>query len=466
MPTPDSLLVPLHGQRGQVLLGVVILFTVIVVTVVVGLAGPILSQVHMTNNLQQSKQSYYTAESLAEDLAYRFRTGKQVSASETLSMGNTEATANVTTEGGQQHIRADGDLNDLIRSVYIILSQGSGIAFNYGTQTGNGGFIMSNNAGVNGNVYSNGNITGSNGSFVIGTAVAASSVAQSADQVNDTPLPPSDSITFGNANGTQDLAQRFQISVDAPANNVSVYIRKVGSPSNATVRITSDNGGSPAATSLTSATLSAAQVTSSYGWVTVVLPTGVSLLSDATYWIVIDASTNSSNYYVLAANTNYTNGQAKIGRYGNTWSDTFPVGLDGYFRFYIGGQTSTISGLTVGQVDIGDAWAHTVTGSTIAGTNYCQNGSGNNKECDTSKADPGPQPYPVSEGNIAEWKAAAAGGTVYAGDKTISTPTSMGPAEITGDLTVNATLTLTGVVYVHGTISISNNQQVIIDSSF
>ena len=358
-----------------------------------------------------------------------------------------------------------------MRTWKIPLTQGPGLAFNYGTQSGNGGFIIANNAGVHGNVYSNGNITGSDGnganaSFVSGTVVAANSISTTTDQVNDTPSTPSDSITFGNANGTQDIGQSFQISTDAPANSVSFYVKKNGSPSNATVRITGDDGGQPDDASITSATLSASQVTTSYDWVTVTFPTGVSLIEGTDYWLVIDASGNSNNHYILGANSSYANGEALIGQYNGSWNATSPYGLDGYFRLYIGGRTSTISDVRVGESGLGDAWAHTVTGSTIEGNNFCQSGSGNNKACDTASGDPSPQGYPVSDGNIAEWKVAAAAGEIISGNKTITASSTLGPAEITGDLDIRATLTLTGVVYVHGMIKTANNDKIRLDSSF
>ena len=458
---------PMLDQRGQVLMVVVILFTTLLTIVVVGLVAPIMTQLQLARTAQNSKQSYYATESLAEDMAYRLRTGKEVSANETLTVAGAEVEASVTSEGGTQHITAYGDNQDLVRAVHIQLSQGEGFAFNYGTQTGNGGFVISNNAGVYGNVYSNGDIIGANAAFITGTAVAASSIAQTADQVNDAPTTPPNDISFGNANGTQDVTQSFIVSTAAPANSVSFFIRKVGTPSNATIRITTDNGGLPADSELGTATLNAAQVTSSFGWVTVVFPPGISLIPETTYWIVMDASTNGNNYYSLAANINtYGNGVAKVGRYGTSWGDTSPSGLDGYFKFYIGGQSATISTLVIGEYGEGDAWAHVVSNSTIEGTNYCETGSGNNKGCDTSREDPPPQPFPISDGNIDEWKAAAAGGTVLVGDRTISDPTSLGPGEITGNLTIDSTLTLTGVVYVHGNVYLGNNNQVRLDTAF
>src|SRR3989344_256361 len=155
-------------EAGQVLIAVVILFTAIV-----GLVSPILSQVQMAKNLQQSKQSVFAAESLAEDMVYRFKTGKHVSASESLEVGGAEATASVTTESGAQHITAIGNTDDAIGSVRITLSLGTGIAFNFGVQAGEGGFYLDNTSSVSGNVYSAGPVVGAGGNIIRGDVVSS-----------------------------------------------------------------------------------------------------------------------------------------------------------------------------------------------------------------------------------------------------------------------------------------------------
>ncbi len=160
-------------EKGQVLIAVVILFSAILTTVVVGLVSPILGQVQISRNLQQSKQSFFVAESLAEDITYRFKTGKSVSASESLTLAGAEASANITTAGGTQQITVDGDVNSLARSVYIELSQGSGIAFHYASQAGLGGFDLKNSSGITGNVYSEGPVIGAGGNIIGGDVVSS-----------------------------------------------------------------------------------------------------------------------------------------------------------------------------------------------------------------------------------------------------------------------------------------------------
>ncbi|HVB20153.1 MAG TPA: choice-of-anchor R domain-containing protein [Candidatus Paceibacterota bacterium] len=354
------------------------------------------------------------------------------------------------------------------------------VSFRYGIQTGAGGFVLSGGATINGSVYSNGNINATTGVHITGSAVAADPPAVSADQVNDSPsissCTSSTCITFANTTATQDVAQSFKISTAVPLNNIQFYLKKVGAPSDAVVRIVTDNGGSPGTNLLMSSTLSAATVTANFGWVTVTMPSTPVLSPSQTYWIVIDASSNSSKYYILGANTGgYVNGTAKIGKYGGTWSATTPAGLDGYFKLYLGGGTSMIGGNTyatgvyIGTTASDSAWAHTVMGATVTGPLYCQSGSYTNKACDTSQPDPTPQPLPLSDNNIQDWKNEAAAGGVITGDYTVGyAGATLGPKEITGNLLVDGggTLTVSGTLWVQGTITVSGGGKVVLASSY
>src|SRR3989344_5946789 len=254
-------------EAGQVLIAVVILFTAILTTVIVGLVSPILSQVQMAKNLQQSKQSVFAAESLAEDLAYRFKTGKQVSASESLEVGGAEATASVTTGGGMQTITVNGDYFDLERSITISLSQGSGIAFNYGLQAGNGGISLTGGSSIEGNVYANGSIDAINAT-ISGTVVAADSVDATIAANNDSPSTPTNSINFRNVSASQDFAQSFQVSTSSPLNMMRLYMKRVGWPSDITVRLVTNSGSSPSTNNISigDVGIDPGQVTSAQGW--------------------------------------------------------------------------------------------------------------------------------------------------------------------------------------------------------
>ncbi len=458
----------IYNQKGSALLITMVLFVAISLSIGMGLIAPVIRANRIATNNLESKRGYSLAESGLEDAFYRIKNNKQIDASEVLVLGSRSVTTAITSIGSTQKlITATGDANNRLRNVAMTLSAGTGAIFHYGTQAGQGGISFSNNAGLYGSLYSNGSIQGSNGAFITGTVYAANSPALSANQQNTTPVPPTQSITFGSANASQDLAQSFQLSEDGLANKVQLYIKKVGSPSSATVRLVRDNGGSPGTTTLATGTLNATLVTTAYGWINVAFSSSTPfLVAGVSYWIVIDGSTNTNNYYTIGANTSYTSGLAKIGQYGSSWNATTPSGLDAYFQFYLGGFNSSIDNIVVGTNGIGDARAHTITNSIIAGSLFCQTGSGNNKSCNTSHPDPAPQSLPISDSNIASWKSDAEAGGVINGNYTISTPTTLGPKKIVGDLIVDSTLTIANTIWVTGNIIINIGSTVKLASSF
>ena len=453
-------------QQGSALIIVMVLFVALSLSIGTGLVAPVLRANRIATNTLESKRSYFIGESGVEDVVYRLMTGKTVSSTETLVLGSQTATTTVTDiAGGGKQIQGIGISNTRTRTIGATVSKGQGAAFYYGMQTGQGGITMSNGSGVVGNVYSNGSITGSG--YVTGSAVSANSAALVADQQNGSGAPLY-TLVFGNATATQDVAQSFQVSTTEVGNKIRLYIKKTGAPSNLTIRITSDNNGNPATTSLATGSLAASLVSTTYGWVDVPLSSNPLLTAGTTYWIVVDGSASASNYYSIGANTSYANGGAKIGQYSSSWSATTPSGLDIYFEVYLGGLQGLISGITVGTGTTGNAYAHTVTNSTIRGTNYCQTGTGNNKTCNTSLADPTPVAMPVSEQNIQDWKDAALAGGVYNGNYTVSGSATLGPMKITGNLSVtnNATLTVTGTLWVQGNITASNNGTIKLSSAY
>lgn len=292
-----------NNQKGAAMLVSVIFFIFISLAILTGLTSPIVREFRNTTDLIRSRQSFVLSESGVEDVYYRYKTAKVVTASESLTLDNNTVVTTTTDSGfNQKTITGLGDVSSRQRKTEIRITPGDGIAFNYGIQTGQGGFYMSNNSGINGNVYSNGLISGAPGAYISGTAVAAGS--------------------------------------------------------------------------------------------------------------------------------------------------------------------GTISNLVVGSGTTGNAWAHTVTSSTVYGNLYCQTGSGNNKLCNTSQGDAPTTSYPVTDQMIADWKADAELGGTVTGNLTISSPTSLGPKKITGNLIINKDLTITGTIYVMGNITTGNNVNVSLSSSY
>jgi len=468
----------INYQSGQALIIATLLFTIVAAVVIGSFVAPIVRTTKTTQDLVAGDRGYFLSESGAEDVAYRLKNAISVSPSEILTLDGNTVTTDITTTSEGKTISSVGNWQNRFRNLELKLTAGEGVAFNYGIQTGNGGFVLNGGSRVNGNVYANGPIVATNGVIITGSAVAADSVALSADQINDSPSTPPNNVVFGDANVTQDWAQSFQLSTSGQINKVEFYLKRTSNaPADATVRLVSDSAGSPSTSVLASGSLLAGNVGVGYTWVPVVFSSNPQLTAGTTYWLVIDATSNSSKYYTIGANSGvYANGTGKIGRYSSSsWSDTSPVGLDSYFKFYLGGTASTIGGSTyvggvvIGSGGVGDAWANNVIGASVAGNLYCQTGSYNNKACDTSRNSPPTQPMPISEATIQAWKDEAQAGTTIPGNYTVGwAGTTTGPAYITGNLLVNGggTLTLSGTVYVQGTITTTGGGKIKLASSY
>ncbi|MFZ2048731.1 MAG: hypothetical protein WAV25_00275 [Minisyncoccia bacterium] len=97
--------------------------------------------------------------------------------------------------GGSVTIKSVGTSNADPNAKRIIVSKistGTGVTFHYGVQSGIGGFIMGGNSTVNGNVYSNGDIIGGNGSSITGNANAVGTITNVTTGTSQTGVLPQD----------------------------------------------------------------------------------------------------------------------------------------------------------------------------------------------------------------------------------------------------------------------------------
>jgi len=457
----------MQKNGGQVIMGALLLFLTISITVLVGIATPVAIQVRTAADFLQSKQGYVSADVLNEEALYRLNKGRALPSSIVLSFNDSTSTALITDVNGSKQIIATGISGAFTRLSKSVFSQGEGLSIPYALQAGTGGIALSGSATINGNVISNGPITGSGVPRINGFAYAAKQNEQVPVFINS-----SASITatsFGTVNASQDIAQSFTLSTSTPLTKIMIYIKKVGSPADAHVRIVNNSSGSPAGSSglIVSSTLNSTQVTGQYGWVPITIPTA-NLLPGNTYWLILDRPQNSAqNYYVLGTTNGntYTGGLMKQGRYNvsNSWS-AVNSNLDFSFELYHGGNSSI-----AGAIVSGNASAYSVTYASVSGTLYCQYGNGNNKQCNTASSTPASLAYPFSETNIVNWKAEATAGGVYTGNLTLNNiaATTTGPLKIVGNLTITdaARMNIRGNIYVTGNVTLAGDTDLVIDSS-
>jgi len=175
----------------------------------------------------------------------------------------------------------------------------------------------------------------------------------------------------------------------------------------------------------------------------------------------------SFGYGVQSGTGGFVIGNAIV--YGNVYSNGNITGANGATitgSAFAAGTSGVIDNIDAGQEGVGDIRAHTVANSTVAGNLYCQTGTNNNKLCNTSEADPDVIDMPITQAMIDEWKLHAEEGGTIAGNLTVSSPTTLGPKKITGNLVINADLTVTGTIYVAGNITTNNGARVSLSSSY
>ena len=469
-------------NSGAAMLIAVIFLMFISLAIMAGLIVPSVREYKIASENVNTKKSYFLAESGVEDAFYRILNNKPITSSETINLDSNSTTTTITSNGSQREIVSLGNVLNYQRKVDITLLSGASESFGYGLQVGQGGVDLQSSSGINGNVYANGSIVGSSSSFISGTAVSANSPALNLDQSHKE--GNGWSINNNTTQDYPDLAQSFKLSASNPVNKVSLYLKKGGNPYGAIIKIVNDSNGSPGTIIYASGELHPALLLSSYYWVDISFTTHPLLYADTTYWIVLDNILASYyDYYSWVGTTGgqgYGNGIGKRGTLGGSWSDTYPVGQDLYFKIYTGGTNGLIQGsslsqynqLNVGTDGTGSARAHEINYTKIGGTGnlYCHTGGSNNKSCTTSEADPEYIPFPISDGDIDNWKNEASAGGTYEG--TYNTPSygtsSIGPKLINGNLNVTGsnTLYITGTLWVKGNITVSGSAKIVLDPSY
>lgn len=200
---------------GYAMLTAMIFFLAGSLAILSGVATPTINEIRLTRELVESKSSYSLAEGLIEDVVHRLKHGTTISDTETLLEGNTSVSAAISDISGGKSIRSVGNTNDLIRNINVDLVEGDGVAFNYGVQADVGGIILENFSSVNGNVYSNGSITGTNNNSLRGDAISVGASGL-IDGVNITGSAYAHSINDSTIDGD---AYYFDVFTDSTAAN-------------------------------------------------------------------------------------------------------------------------------------------------------------------------------------------------------------------------------------------------------
>jgi len=489
----------MNNKKGQTLFAVVV-FLGIIFIFSIGLLAYVMNNRLVSNRMYNSMRALNIAEAGANkaiwclnntDVCGEGYTG------ETTNFGAGEYTTTLTSTVNGYTVRSTGTVQNISKTIKVGISDqpvASDASFHYGVQVGAGGLIMDNNAEIFGNVYSNGSITAGANAKIHGSTYVAGGTALNSDQQQT--LNSSD-FEVGRTSSQTDVAQSFKAGETNVLNKISLYLKKVGSPSNATIYIVNDNNGDPDTTPLTSGALTASLVTTDYSWIDVTFSSCPALTYDNIYWIVFDVgASNTNKYWLLGSHDNegYGNGE---GKYTYRWDvdDWNSAGADFGFKTWMGGIVTKITGLTVpyisgnivhantienadisadtkckimdsttvaGNIECGDVDNATVAGnvtaknvinSTISGDLTCKTENNNNVTgstyCPTEVTPPDnlpPQNMPISEAQIEDWKNIAKVYNIPSEDCTDGTYSPVdyinGPVWVNGDITIDNGVTV------------------------
>ncbi len=469
------------GQKGQVMILSIIVLAVVMVSTLVTIGG---AQLYFSNANYAAGAEKATAlaeAGLDKSIESLNKTGGSYGGEEEIVLGDGSFSVRLTTkDAATKVIESTGYIPNksspkVKRTIKVQASKGVGVAFVYGIQVGEGGLELGNSNTVIGSIYSNGNITMNNSNTITGDAWVAGGPSPIADQQTDCEGVNCQDFSFGKIVDGQDrldIAQSFKPSTTNTINKVSIKIKKIGAPPDVTVRILRDDNGKPDKNQvLATGTLYSSLVTTNYGWIDVTFDSTPILSANNTYWMMIDTSSSSSNYWSWQNDLaqSYTGGVP-------TWSPNWSTGNPSWnlfsgdlsFKTFMGGVPTSIRGGSSDKVNgtvhantiddltiVGDAYFQTITRSTVLGTQH------------PGSADPPPKVFPISDANITQWKNDAASAGVTTGD--ISSCVSfLGPGKIIGNVSFNnsCTVTVKTPIWITGNFLLNNSNTLKLDASF
>src|SRR3989344_2041647 len=488
-------------NKGQVVILTAMFSLVISVLIISVISSPVVSQMKMNKNLFKAKESFYISESGNEDIVYRIKNGQSILGQEDLVFSNGIAQTTVTDLGnGIKEILTVGDVNNRIRKIKTKIQTTSGVSFNYGLFTGQGGIEMENNTRINGSIYSNGSIEGARNVMIAGDVYVAPRPATTTNIKWET---NNEDFIFGKYVGSEQRVDTMQSFVTTTSGlrifKVSLHLKKVGSPANLSVKIVKDKNGVPDKNNvIAEGSLLSSLIGTNYSFMDVGFNSNPEITANQIYWIISDTTRDDTNYFVWGMDnaSGYTGGTAK---YSTDWTKGSFINIAGDldFQVWTGDENSlgvldtVIVGDGVGGVFpahahtiknsqiSGDAFAYSFVGGSVGGNIIADNIAdcsvvgdadyntktnctvgGQSHSPTTPLSDPSYLVTPVSEANIQAWKDEAVDfGYITAGDLIPINGAIIGPGVIGGDLIIESDkiVKLGGTLYVEGNIIVNGN---------
>lgn len=360
------------------------------------------------------------------------------------------------------------------RTVRMDISKGIGVSFVYGIQVGEGGLALGNSNVVSGSIYSNGNVTAGNNNQITGDVWVAGGPQVTADQSTDCTGNNCQDYIFGKTISSEsrlNVSQSFKPSTSGILNKISLKLKKIGNPADATVRLLRDDNSKPDKNGvLASGTLFSNLMANNYGFIDVTFTSSPNVDANTTYWLMISTSSDNNNYFSWQNDLalSYSHGNPKWSANWQSGNPTWTIiSGDLSFQTFMGGAITKLSGgnnFTIG----GDAHANTIENATIVKDAYYQtiiNSTALNLHPGT--ADPPPKVFPISDANISEWKQQAESNGISNGsiDNCVITITSK---KIVGNVNFNSNciITIHSPLWVTGSFNLNSNNTLKLDTSY
>lgn len=466
-------------EKGQIIVLTLVVISLVLFTTLFIISGSLLYSQN-TNFSLQSAQAINLAEAgVDKAIASLNSSAGSYSGDSATVFGSGEYLVTVTTLGNNKVIESTGYIpskNNVKakKAVKVQVSKGTGVAFKYGVQVGEGGLQLGSNNKVIGSVYSNGNITANNDNEIAGDAWIARGTQPSADQSTDCEGINCIDYIFGkkvSGEDRLDIAQSFTPITTEKLNKVSIKLKKVGLPTDLIVRILKDDGGKPDKNNvLATGTMKSSLVTLEYGFVDVTFDSSPNLGVNTMYWLMLDTSANSANYWIWQADLaqSYSRGLASRS---HDWKDKNPnwnsLNVDLSFRTYVGGINTFIDGGS-NFTARGDVHANTIKNMTIIKSAYYQTIINSTAAgYFPGSEDPSPKSFPISPGNILAWKTEAEKSSIVNGNIS-SCISSLGPAKIVGNVTFDnsCNIIIKSPVWITGNLDLKNNNTLTLSSEY
>lgn len=433
----------------------------------------IINENQIDKNLVFSTQSYYSAESGVEDALLRIMNNDyDYTATNNFNFDGSAVSQTIDQNSNSTVVKSASSYRGNERKVQTeLVITTDDISFHYGVQVGTGGLVMGNNSSIIGNLYSDGSVSG--GGTITGDLIVATGMDLDANGVWAT---YTDDLIFGKNGKPTDIAMSFTPTFTGTLSQISLYVKKDSSPADGTIRITSDNAGSPSTVALATTTFDASKIGSSYGWVNFSFSSPISLTGGAIYWIVVDVNSSPGKYFYIGRGQWNAN---SVSKHSSDWSGgSWTTDTDGDYehKAWIGGLATSIDGLTNGLTITGNARAHEIRNCAISGDAYYQTIVNSTVGGTSHPGEPDPPvvALPISDSNIADWKADALGYGIL----------NPSLCDVSADTTINGgklvcagvdgfspggnkiTITIKGTLWVEGKITLENNSILVLDSSY